>query len=104
MQGVGRKKPSFDIQRDEELAHPALFALFFRSHQFFEDDSRLGFVQVHLMHLPLVFCQMLLRAPQRFAVQCHMLLFSRFRAMKSFGRSISGGHVILSFSAVRIRG
>lgn len=33
-----------------------------------------------------------------------MLLFSRFRAMKSFGRSISGGHVILSFSAVRIRG
>jgi hypothetical protein len=33
-----------------------------------------------------------------------MLLFSRFRAMKSFGRSIAGGHVILSFSAVRIRG
>lgn len=33
-----------------------------------------------------------------------MLLFSRFRPMKSFGRSISGGHVILSFSAVRIRG
>lgn len=33
-----------------------------------------------------------------------MLLFSRFRSMKSFGRSIAGGHVILSFSAVRIRG
>ena len=33
-----------------------------------------------------------------------MLLFSRFRPMKSFGRSIAGGHVILSFSAVRIRG
>src|SRR5712664_837059 len=33
-----------------------------------------------------------------------MLLFSRFRPMKSFGRSITGGHVILSFSAVRVRG
>jgi hypothetical protein len=33
-----------------------------------------------------------------------MLLFSRFRPMKSFGRSIAGGHVILSFSAVRVRG
>ncbi len=33
-----------------------------------------------------------------------MLLFSRFRPMMSFGRPTSGGHVILSFSAVRIRG
>jgi hypothetical protein len=33
-----------------------------------------------------------------------MLLFSRFNPMKSFGRKISGGHVILSFSAVRVRG
>ena len=33
-----------------------------------------------------------------------MLLFSSFRPMKSFGRSIPGGHVILSFSAVRVRG
>jgi hypothetical protein len=33
-----------------------------------------------------------------------MLLFSRFRPMTSFGRNISGGHVILSFSAVRVRG
>src|ERR1700676_3179536 len=33
-----------------------------------------------------------------------MLLFSRFRPMLSFGRSIAGGHVILSFSAVRVRG
>ena len=33
-----------------------------------------------------------------------MLLFSRFRPMMSFGRSIPGGHVILSFSAVRVRG
>jgi len=33
-----------------------------------------------------------------------MLLFSRFTPMKSFGRKISGGHVILSFSAVRVRG
>jgi hypothetical protein len=33
-----------------------------------------------------------------------MLLFSRFEPMKSFGRKISGGHVILSFSAVRVRG
>jgi hypothetical protein len=33
-----------------------------------------------------------------------MLLFSRFTPMKSFGRKISGGHVILSFSAVRVKG
>lgn len=33
-----------------------------------------------------------------------MLLFSRFHPMKSFGRPTSGGHVILSFSAVRVRG
>lgn len=33
-----------------------------------------------------------------------MLLFSRFRPMTSFGRPTAGGHVILSFSAVRVRG
>src|SRR5271163_3201432 len=33
-----------------------------------------------------------------------MLLFSRFKPMMSFGRPTSGGHVILSFSAVRVRG
>jgi hypothetical protein len=33
-----------------------------------------------------------------------MLLFSRFRPMTSFGRSIAGGHVILSFSALWVRG
>src|SRR6266849_1687698 len=33
-----------------------------------------------------------------------MLLFSKFRPMMSFGRPTSGGHVILSFSAVRVRG
>jgi hypothetical protein len=33
-----------------------------------------------------------------------MLLFSRFRPMMSFGRPTAGGHVILSFSAVRVRG
>ena len=33
-----------------------------------------------------------------------MLLFSRFRPMRSFGRPTSGGHVVLSFSAVRVRG
>jgi Putative zinc-finger len=33
-----------------------------------------------------------------------MLLFSRFRPMLSFGRPTFGGHVILSFSAVRVRG
>jgi hypothetical protein len=33
-----------------------------------------------------------------------LLLFSRFRPMLSFGRPTAGGHVILSFSAVRIRG
>jgi hypothetical protein len=33
-----------------------------------------------------------------------VLLFSRFRPMMSFGRPTSGGHVILSFNAVRVRG
>jgi hypothetical protein len=33
-----------------------------------------------------------------------MLLFSRFRPMMSFGRPTTGGHVILSFSAVHVRG
>jgi len=33
-----------------------------------------------------------------------MLLFSRFRPMLNFGRPTSGGHVVLSFSAVRVRG
>src|SRR5258707_2579367 len=33
-----------------------------------------------------------------------LLLFSRFRPMLSFGRPTAGGHVILSFSAVRVRG
>jgi len=33
-----------------------------------------------------------------------LLLFSRFRPMLSFGRPTSGGHVILSFSAVHVRG
>jgi len=33
-----------------------------------------------------------------------MLLFSRFSPMLSFGRPTAGGHVVLSFSAVRIRG
>jgi len=33
-----------------------------------------------------------------------MLLFSRFSPMLSFGRPTAGGHVILSFSAVHVRG
>ncbi len=33
-----------------------------------------------------------------------LLLFSRFRPMMSFGRPTSGGHVLLSFSQVRVRG
>lgn len=33
-----------------------------------------------------------------------MLLFSRFRPMMNFGRPTAGGHVVLSFSAVRVRG
>jgi len=33
-----------------------------------------------------------------------LLLFSRFRPMMSFGRPTAGGHVILSFSEVRVRG
>jgi hypothetical protein len=33
-----------------------------------------------------------------------VLLFSRFSPMLSFGRPKAGGHVVLSFSAVRVRG
>lgn len=33
-----------------------------------------------------------------------MLMFSRFTPMLSFGRPTAGGHVILSFSAVHVRG
>ena len=33
-----------------------------------------------------------------------MLLFSRFRPMMSFGRPTAGGHVVISFSAVHVRG
>ncbi len=33
-----------------------------------------------------------------------VLLFSRFRPMLSFGRPTSGGHVVLSFSEVRVKG
>src|SRR5712692_9944756 len=33
-----------------------------------------------------------------------MLPFSRFSPMMSFGRPTAGGHVVLSFSAVRVRG
>ncbi len=33
-----------------------------------------------------------------------MLLFSRFRPMLSFGRPTPGGHVVISFSAVHVRG
>lgn len=33
-----------------------------------------------------------------------ILLFSRFRPMMSFGRPMAGGHVLMSFSAVHVRG
>jgi anti-sigma factor RsiW len=33
-----------------------------------------------------------------------MLFFSRFRPMMSFGRPMAGGHVVLNFSAVHVRG
>jgi hypothetical protein len=33
-----------------------------------------------------------------------ILLFSRFSPMMSFGRAISGGHVILNFNTVRVNG
>jgi hypothetical protein len=33
-----------------------------------------------------------------------LLIFSRFRPMLSFGRPIPGGHVVLSFSTVHVRG
>jgi|SRR6476646_809784 hypothetical protein len=49
----------------------------------------------------------ILSGPKRLDVQRQldqMLLFSRFRPMLSFGRPTAGGHVILSFSAVHIRG
>jgi hypothetical protein len=44
------------------------------------------------------------RSPQLSRQLDQMLLFSRFRPMMSFGRPTSGGHVVLSFSAVRVRG
>ena len=34
----------------------------------------------------------------------NVLLFSRFRPMLSFGRPTPGGHVVLSFSAIHVRG
>ena len=49
----------------------------------------------------------ILSGPHTLAMQHElnqMLLFSRLTPMKRFGRKISGGHVILSFSAVRVRG
>jgi len=33
-----------------------------------------------------------------------MLIFSRFRPMLSFGRPIAGGHVVLNFSSIHVRG
>jgi Putative zinc-finger len=33
-----------------------------------------------------------------------VLIFSRFRPMMSFGRPTAGGHVVLSFSAIHVRG
>jgi len=33
-----------------------------------------------------------------------MLIFSRFRPMLSFGRPTAGGHVVINFSAVHVRG
>jgi hypothetical protein len=33
-----------------------------------------------------------------------VLIFSRFRPMLSFGRPTAGGHVVLSFSAIHVRG
>jgi hypothetical protein len=33
-----------------------------------------------------------------------VVLFSRFRPELSFGRPTSGGHVLLSFSQIRVRG
>jgi len=45
--------------------------------------------------------------PDTPAVRHHLdqvLLFSRFRPMLSFGRPTPGGHVVLSFSSVHVRG
>jgi len=33
-----------------------------------------------------------------------ILIFSRFRPMLSFGRPTAGGHVVISFSAIHVRG
>ena len=49
----------------------------------------------------------ILSGPTTQGVRRHLdqtLLFSRFSPMMSFGRPTAGGHVILNFSAVRVRG
>jgi hypothetical protein len=49
----------------------------------------------------------ILSGPNDAAVQRQIdqvLLFSRFRPQVSFGRPMDGGHVLLSFSEVRVRG
>jgi len=49
----------------------------------------------------------ILSGPQDAAVRRQLdqvMLFSRFRPQLSFGRPMSGGHVLLSFSEVRVRG
>jgi Putative zinc-finger len=49
----------------------------------------------------------ILSGPQDAAMRHQLdqvMLFSRFRPQLSFGRPMSGGHVLLSFSEVRVRG
>jgi hypothetical protein len=49
----------------------------------------------------------ILSGPQSLQVRRNldqMLFLSRFRPMLSFGRPTAGGHVVLSFSAVHVRG
>jgi hypothetical protein len=54
-----------------------------------------------------VVCYKILSGPSSAMVQRQMdvvLLFSRFRPQFSFGRPMNGGHVLMSFSEVRVRG
>jgi anti-sigma factor RsiW len=49
----------------------------------------------------------ILSGPQGEAVRHQLeqiLLFSRFRPLMSFGQPVSGGHVVLGFSGIRVKG
>ncbi|GHO82239.1 hypothetical protein KSZ_02450 [Dictyobacter formicarum] len=76
MQGISTHNAPFDELRDQHLAHPTLLPLFFLHHLLFENHASVGFIDIDLMDLLLIFCQMLLGSSQRFAIQCDMLLLT----------------------------